>query len=177
MGPGDPRPAPRQVIALALLLTAAGWALSLLADRPWAATPAGRSTLRISVRHVTGFAGGAPGPSETEIAGRPAHMRPVPGDRRPATGRRADARLEVEVDGRTLLARTYRPTGLRRDGPVYGYEEVALPPGRHRVRVSLRDLAPPGQSWQLEGDVQVPPGQAPLVEYVPGSGWSRPGPG
>ena len=164
----DRRPKPARIAGFLALLTAVSWALGTLAAWPWAATPAGEARLRISLRYVSGFAEAAR--PEEEAAGRLRHMRPVEG-MSGRTGRRAQARLTVSVDGRPVLTRSYQPTGLRGDGPVYGYEEIALTPGRHRVAVTLADLGPAHRQWSAERTVEVSPGHAPLLEYASGRGW------
>jgi hypothetical protein len=45
----------------------------------------------------------------------------------------------VALDGRPLFERTYRPGGLRHDGPTFVYEELPLPPGRHVLEAVLTE--------------------------------------
>jgi len=163
------RPGPLRVAGFVVLLVGVSWALGAFAAWPWAATGPGDARLRISLRHVTGFSAGARLLSAEEIAALPAHMRPRDAGV-PTTGRRADAVLTVTIDGRAALARTYRPTGLRRDGPVYGYEELDVAPGRHVVSVTLAE-AGGGRAWPLDRTIEFRPGRAPLVEFAPGVGW------
>lgn len=108
-------------------------------------------------------------PDETAGA-RLRHMRPVEGASG-RTGRRAETRLTVSIDGRSVLTRTYEPTGIRRDGPIYGYEEIPVTPGRHRVAVGFTELGPGDRRWSTERTVEFSPGHAPLLEYTPGRGW------
>jgi hypothetical protein len=54
---------------------------------------------------------------------------------------------------------------------VYGYEEIAVAPGRHRVEVTLADVDTPDRRWSIERAIEFPPGSAPLVEYEPEHGW------
>lgn len=164
----DRRPTVARIASFLALLTAVSWALGTFAAWPWSATRADEARLRISLRHVSDF--GETVRPDQDVETRPRHMRPI--DRtRPTTGRRADARLTVSIDGRPVLARTYRPTGLRRDGPVYAYEEIAVTPGRHAVAVTLADVGAPNRRWSIEREVEFAPGRAPLVEYEPEHGW------
>ena len=84
----------------------------------------------------------------------------------------------VAVDGHVLLERHYRPGGLRHDGPTFGYEEIALPPGRHLVEVTLADRQAEGapaataRRWQLREELDIAGGRALLVEFSEESGLS-----
>jgi ferredoxin len=183
------RPGAARLAGFAALLVLAAAALAALSAAPWPATPAGGAVLRIAFKHVARVeAAPAAAPSPAELARLPRHMRPqgVEGARR---GRRLDTTLEVAIDGRPVLRRTYRPSGLRRDGPTFGYEELPLAPGRRRVDVLLVDGSPapagpggegegPGgpAAWRLVQDVDVAPGRVLLVELVEGRGLvARPG--
>lgn len=170
MVPGR-RPGPGRIAGFAVLLVLVSWGLGTFAAWPWAASEPGAALLRISLRHVSDFRT-AVRISEEELARRPAHMRPTD-PARPTTGVRADAALTVAIDGRVVLSRRYRPTGLRRDGPIYLYEELPVAPGRHRVSVRLADeggLAGPRQ-WVFERELEFPAGRAPLLEFTTDAGW------
>jgi hypothetical protein len=78
----------------------------------------------------------------------------------------------VAVDGRLVLDRTYRPGGLRGDGPTFVYEEIALVPGRRRFEATLAEggvLSPPadataGPGRRIVTEIEVEPGQVLLLE-------------
>lgn len=163
--PGWPR-----VVAFAVLLVAVSWSLGAFSAWPWRASEPGAAVLRISLRHVTPFSGTVTLRTAEEIAALPPHMRPKDVTQ-PATGRRADAVLTVAIGETRVLERRYRPTGLRRDGPVYAYEELSVTPGRHAVAVRLEDGMPGGREWSWSREVDFTAGSAPLVEYSTGAGW------
>lgn len=161
----DRRPGRPRLAAFALVLLGVSWLLATFSAWPWAATPPGAAVLRVSVKAVTPLS--APAVPRSDAGSLPVHMRPLDASR-PLTGRRSDAVLSVEVDGATVLTRTYHPTGLRRDGPVYGYEEVPLAPGHHAVQATLTDrgAAVAGSwTWSVAGAVTVRSGEAPLLEF------------
>lgn len=164
----DRRPGPVRLAALAVVLLVVSWGLATFSAWPWAVTPPGAALLRVSLRSVTGLTASAAPPRE--VANLPVHMRP-PAGAPPTTGRRSDAVLTVAIDGVTVLVRTYRPTGLRRDGPVYAYEEIPLPPGRHVVQATLADAGTGAgaRTWSAVSAVTVGPGEAPLLGFRDGT--------
>jgi hypothetical protein len=164
------RPGAGRVAGFLIVLVGTAWALGALAAWPWRATQPGIGIVRISFRHVSGFAGAVERRSAEELARLPAHMRPLDAGR-PATARRSDTRLTVTIDGATVLERTYRPTGFRRDGPVYGYEEQRVAPGTHQVTVTLADVETGTLGWTASRALPIEDGAAPLIEYQAGRGW------
>jgi hypothetical protein len=164
------RPRPARIAGFAALLVAVSWSLGTFSAWPWTATAPGEAVLRVSLRHVTGFSGAVQLSTPEEIAKLPPHMRPKDATL-PATGRRADATLTVAIDGTRALERLYRPTGLRHDGPIYAYEEVAMTLGRHAVTVRLADSGPGAREWSLTREIEFKTGSAPLLEYSMGPGW------
>jgi hypothetical protein len=88
------------------------------------------------------------------------------------SGSRAAAVLHVEIDGRVVLTRTYRPTGLRHDGPVVGYVEIPVAAGRRHVWAALATAgAPESDAHVLDRVIDVPAGRAPLLDYSVDAGW------
>ena len=170
----DRRPNVGRIAGFAALLIAVSWALGTFSAWPWAATAPDAALLRVSLRHVSRFSEAARHRTHEEeeaIEKLPRHMRPLDPSR-PTTGRRADATLSVVIDGRTALSRTYRPTGLRHDGPIYGYEEVVVTPGRHVVSVTLEDRAGGARELTFTRAIDLSAGHAPLIEYTDGTGWA-----
>ncbi len=171
----DRRPRPGRLVGFALLLGAVSWGLGAFAAYPWAASEPGMATIRVAFKHVAAFERAGPVRSPEEIEKLPRHMRPTSPERA-QTGRRVDTVLRVELDGRALLERRYSPGGLRRDGPTFAYEELAVRPGRHLLRVTLADEAaaragaPPPRRWQLEEELAIAGGQALLVEFSEDTG-------
>jgi hypothetical protein len=172
----DRRPGARRLAGFVVLLAAVSWGLGAFSAFPWTASPPGAALLRLTVQHVAALEEGGGSLSPEELAKLPRHMRPQSAERA-RTGRRRDTRLRVTLDGRRLLDRVYRPGGLRHDGPTFAYEELALPTGRHRLEVTLADEdgeggegTGPRRRWRLERDVDIRPGQTPLVEFSEDAG-------
>jgi hypothetical protein len=163
----DRRPSIARLIGFALLLTAVSWGLGAFAAFPWVASDPDAAVVRVAFKHVAEFEHAGTRLSKEEIEKLPRHMRPQNLQHAP-TGRRVPTRLRVAVDGRRLLDKEYSPGGLRHDGPTFGYEELAVAPGRHLLEARLADHAPEHAAprrWQLEQEVDLQPGQALLVEF------------
>lgn len=47
--------------------------------------------------------------------------------------------VEVDLDNKNVLSRTYYPTGLKKDGPTFAYEEIPVTPGSHEIKIRMRD--------------------------------------
>lgn len=48
--------------------------------------------------------------------------------------------VEVDLDNENVLSKTYYPTGLRKDGPTFAYEEIPVTPGQHEIKIRMRDV-------------------------------------
>jgi len=171
------RPSLGRLAGFVLLLAGVSLGLCVFSAYPWTGSDPGAAVVRIAFKHVGAFEEAAALRSQAEIDKLPRHMRPT-NQERARTGRRVDTHLTVSVDGRALLDRHYRPGGLRHDGPTFGYEELAVPPGRRLVEVTLADRQPEGapegsgRRWQLKDEMDIAPGRALLIEFSEDSGLS-----
>jgi hypothetical protein len=171
------RPSLGRLAGFALLLAGVSLGLCVFSAFPWTGSDPGAAVVRIAFKHVAAFEEATALRSQEEIDKLPRHMRPT-SQERARTGRRVETHLTVAVDGRAVLDRHYRPGGLRHDGPTFGYEELAVPPGRRLVEVTLADRqtegapAGSGRRWRLEDEVDIAPGQALLVEFSEDTGLS-----
>lgn len=168
------RPTAGRVAGCVALLALVSWALGAFAAFPLPLSGQDAALLKIAFKHVAAFERQEPGRSPEEIEKLPRHMRPQ-NPERSRTGKRLDTLLSVELDGRRLVEKAYRPGGLRHDGPTFAYEELAVPPGRHRLEVALADGSREGESrrlWRLEEEIEIRPRQVLLVEFSDGTGLS-----
>jgi len=169
------RPARGRLVGFAVLLAAVSWGLGAFAAYPWRGSDPEGALLRVAFKHVAAFAQRGSVRSKEEIEKLPRHMRPA-NPELPATGRRVSTLLRVELDGQRSLEKSYTPGGLRHDGPTFGYEELPVAPGRHRLRVTLADGRAPGmredaaRQWQVDQEVDLCAGQALLIEFSEASG-------
>lgn len=178
----DGRPPLGKILGFVAFFLAISWGLSSLAGFPWMASDPGSAMLKVSFKYTPPFKVEQAGLTEAEIRKLPVHMRPT-NPARAVTGERKDTVLELELDGRPLLKRVYRPVGLRRDGPSYAYEEIPLPPGTHTLRARLGDREPSApvkgqeeggdrRGWSIQKKATVAPGQVLLLEFQEEAGFT-----
>lgn len=132
----DRRPGPGRLAGFILLFLAVASGLAAFSAFPWAATPPGVALLKVAFKRVSAPAETGAALSREELEKLPRHMRPQ-GGQSGASGTRRDTIVRVTLDGRPILERTYRPTGLRHDGPTFVYEELSVPLGRHTLEAAL----------------------------------------
>jgi hypothetical protein len=132
----------RAVVAGLLL-----WAVAALAHLPLGRVPE-EAWLRLDVRTGAGRFEVCRDRTPEELAALPQHMRQP----RACEVLVLSYRLQVEVDGERVLARTLAPRGVRHNRPLVADEVLALAPGERRLRVRF---APEGGSEALPDEVRA----------------------
>jgi hypothetical protein len=182
------RPTAGRLVAFLALLAGVAWALAAFSAFPWTGSVPGATVLKVAFKHVAPLERAARALSREELERLPRHMRPAAGTAT-ASGRRRDLALRVTLDGTVVLERTYRPGGLRGDGPTFAYEELALPTGSHRLTATVtvagdHDGSDDAETdddeeeeenddrhgWRLDRVIDVPAGRVLLLELVEGGG-------
>lgn len=167
----DRRPGPGRLAGFILLFLAVASGLAAFSAFPWAATPPGVALLKVAFKRVSASAEAGAALSREELEKLPRHMRPQ-GGQSGTSGARRDTIVRVTLDGRPILDRTYRPTGLRHDGPTFVYEELSVPLGRHVLEAALVETgassagstATSPSERRIVADVEVGAGQVFLLE-------------
>ncbi|MFW6066769.1 MAG: hydrogenase iron-sulfur subunit [Myxococcota bacterium] len=138
--PGRPGKALQVAAGLMAALVVAA-ATAVASDAPYAAPATRGPELVVSFKHpgVTGER--CREVTEEEKAKMPVHMRR---DRVCERGR-ANVRLRVRVDDRTVLERTYEPRGLFGDGNSIAIEHLPVEPGTHDVEVAIGETSDPDE--------------------------------
>ena len=73
--------------------------------------------------------------------------------------------VELDLDNKNVVSKKYYPAGLRRDGATFIYEEFALPPGSHWVKVRVRDFkADNPLHYAFEKKVELKPGRISIID-------------
>ncbi|GIL02173.1 MAG: hypothetical protein BroJett030_20720 [Alphaproteobacteria bacterium] len=153
---------------------AAGGALSLavvlgvatLSGRPaWQSMSPQTALVRLSFTH-SGVRNCRDRTAE-ELARLPPNMRSA----QLCDRRRAPVRVEMEIDGRRVLAADLPPSGLVGSGPSRAYERIELPAGAHRLDLRLSDNpAADGFAYSATFDVTLAPAQSLAVDFNAASG-------
>lgn len=75
--------------------------------------------------------------------------------------------VELDLNGKSIFARTVNPAGLSADGQSSFYSTFAVPAGRHRIAVRMRDRGD-GQGFDYTHDawITIAPAQALVVGFV-----------
>lgn len=55
--------------------------------------------------------------------------------------RRLPMYMEVYLDNKNIFSKTYYPTGIRKDGSTFAYEEMSIAPGIHEIKVKMKDIS------------------------------------
>ena len=144
-----------------------GGLIALFSHRPaYAPLAPGQALLLLSIAHAGARLEPCRALSEAELAALPPNMRaPLACPRE-----RSPVRVTVALDGRLLLDETLPPTGIARDGAASLYRRIAVPAGRHSLRVTLDDdLRRPGEDARAQ-TVDLAAGQVLTIDYRPRRG-------
>jgi hypothetical protein len=127
----------------------------------------GQALLRLSLLHPGVPVHDCRQRSAEELAKMPPHMRTA----QDCPRERSPVRVQVELDGRTLIDESFAPGGLARDGAAAAYRRIAIPAGAHTVRVRVADDARRPESGHVrEQAVQLAAGQVLLIDFNPQRG-------
>ena len=79
---------------------------------------------------------------------------------------RSPVSIEVDIDGKTVLAHTSTPSGLSRDGASTLYQRLNVAAGRHRIAVRFKDdQKAEGFTSQLEETITLKPAQVLVIDF------------
>lgn len=74
--------------------------------------------------------------------------------------------IELSLDNKTRLAKSYKPTGWKRDGSSFVYEKFPLTPGRHTLLIKMRDDKDGERfDYTFEGGIESRPGQITVIDF------------
>lgn len=76
--------------------------------------------------------------------------------------------VELWLGGKMLYHASLAPTGLSRDGSAQLHQRFTVAPGRHELRLGLRDSArTSGFDYESEQTVELSPGQKFVIDFNP----------
>jgi len=152
---------PAQFLPGLALLAALVVGVIWTADLPFRPYPADLGQLKVSLAAGGQFRATAQALSPQQMARLPQGVRPedvLGAERYPVY-------VELDLDGRPHLRKTYSPGGLRRDGLIYALEEVLLPPGDHQVEIRLDDAGGQQLRTVYQGVVEIKPAQVRVLIF------------
>ncbi|MCZ7572883.1 MAG: hydrogenase iron-sulfur subunit [Ardenticatenaceae bacterium] len=151
---------PLRSLASGLILLALVLGLALSLERPATAGSATEGAIRVVLHDVGQYAA-----SSAQLSPEmQAKLPPGVTSQQLLGGERFPVNLRIEIDGDRVLERGYRPSGLRKEGAVYGVETVRLAPGRHQVTLQIMD---DGATWHpaFSDSLDVGAGQVRILKY------------
>jgi hypothetical protein len=119
--------------------------------------------LRLSFKHPGKPAGDCRERTPEELAKLPPQLR----NKTECPRERSPVRAVVELDGKPLYDEIFPAAGLKRDGAASGYRRLAIPAGRHTLKVAFNDDArAQGFTYEHAATVDLKPGQVVLIDLV-----------
>lgn len=119
------------------------------------------SVINLVVSHATARIGDCRQLTQDELAELAKNMRKAESCPR----ERHDLVIELQLDDEVLYFGAERPTGLWRDGPSNIYRKFAVPPGKHRLVMRLRDTGrASGFDYEQTEDIELRPRQNYVVD-------------
>ena len=80
---------------------------------------------------------------------------------------RSPVRIEVDLDGQTVLSHAAAPSGLSRDGASTLYRRLDVPAGERRIAVRFNDSqSVQGYTHQREAVVSLAPAQVLVIDFT-----------
>ncbi len=132
--------------------------------------PADKAQLVLSFTHVGQRATPCRKLTREEIEALAANMRRAEVCER----ERLPLYVELALGDETLFSASLPPTGLSRDGAAHLHERFTVTPGRHVLRLGLRDSArASGFDYETEAVIELRPGQSFVVDFRPEFGGFR----
>lgn len=146
-------------LVLALSMAATIGAVSL---GPWWTAAPPDPQLVVSLKHPGQIGEDCRQVSAEEKAAMPIHMRQDEVCER----RRADVRVQLEVDGAVVLDAVYEPAGIWGDGNSIAIERVLMTPGEHRLTARLADgLDQDDWGWESTTTLTFVPHERHILEF------------
>jgi hypothetical protein len=119
--------------------------------------------LRLSFKHPGKPVGDCRERTPEELAKLPPQLR----TKTECPRERSPVRAVVELDGKPLYDETFPAAGLKRDGAASGYRRLAIPAGKHSLKVAFNDdVRAKGFSYEREANVELKPGEVVLIDLV-----------
>lgn len=124
--------------------------------------PGGQALVRLSMRVSGDIVGACRTVAAPELSRLPPNMRSA----EICPRERAPVRVELSLDGRSLVDETVAPRGLARDGAAVIYRRIAVAAGEHRIAVRVDpDATRPGIVHEAEQLLTLAPGALLTIDF------------
>jgi hypothetical protein len=131
----------------------------------WQSLPPNDALVRLSFTHSG--ARSCRDRTPEELAALPRNMRSA----QICDRRRAPVHVEMDIDGKTVLARLVPPGGFAGSGPARIYQPVQLAAGSYRLAIRMRDdPSVDGFTHEAVFDIHLAPAQSLAVDFDTGEG-------
>jgi len=148
-----------QVLAYGLFALLLGY----FSTRPvYNALPPGLAVITLSFNHAGQHA------EECRLHTQEELSKLAPNMRRPmiCSRERVPVHVRMVLDGKTILDRSYPPTGLAGDGASVIYQKVTVPAGDHHIVIQMRDnRALEGIDYQKEANIVLHEDQNLVIDF------------
>jgi hypothetical protein len=109
--------------------------------------------------------------TEKETEAKLKHMRktesPFPVMRMNCTGERIPVNVELFLDDKNVLTKTYHPSDLKRDGTTYVYEEIITIAGKHRLKARITDSKTDNPlNYTFDKEIQIKSGEVAVIDLT-----------
>lgn len=131
----------RAAVAAVIVTGVLAWGVSAGSRWGYASPVLAGSELVVTFKHPGQVSERSREVSKEELEKTPVHMRRA----RVYDRERAPVRMQVRVDGRTIVDRVYPAMGLWHDGNSVAVETISVPSGAHTVDVAIGDTHDGGE--------------------------------
>lgn len=71
----------------------------------------------------------------------------------------------LDIDGASVMSKTYAAKGIRRDGPSYAYEKLRVQPGSHRITIRIQDSQEDRFDHSFDQTLEFEPGRVVIIDF------------
>lgn len=84
---------------------------------------------------------------------------------------RSDIRMELDIDGESVVKQVLHPTGLYKDGISTMYRRLEVKAGTHKLTARMQDnVVQEGWKFVKEETIELKPAQALVIDFHPDKG-------
>lgn len=122
-----------------------------------------QALLRLSFSQPGKLVGDCRTRSAEELAKLPRSMRA----QQDCPAERSPIRVEIKLDGKTVLDEAFTPAGLRSDGASSAYRRIPIASGAHHLQVTIRDdVRADAKPYARDESINLSAGQVVLIDFA-----------